>query len=392
MRPSWTSGDPGRVVAAVLQPAQALDHHPLGLLRSDVPDDSAHGRGLYRRREPRPARHAARPGLPQCGAWRPGQARAATGSPGPYVELDRDAWAALGRGHRAAAEPPRRSTGCAGSATSSTSTRWSRSTCRCRGCSACTPRAPADLHRAQEEFLHHAAAAAHAVRDRARRVGGGGQVDDRPGAAADARALAGAPVGRPGHHRRLPAPQRRARAPRPARPQGLAGVLRPAGAAAVRDGHQVGQGRGRGADVLPPRLRRGARRAGGRAAPGHRHRRGPQRAAARPGARRRPHRARDQRLLRLLGVRRRGDRRHPHAGTSTGSCGCGRPRSATRRRTSRATARLTEERGGRAGAPDLGRRQRPEPEAERAADPGRATLVLRKAPDHSVRCVRLRKL
>ena len=36
-------GDAGGVVAAVLQPPQALDHDVLGLLGPDVPDDSAHG-------------------------------------------------------------------------------------------------------------------------------------------------------------------------------------------------------------------------------------------------------------------------------------------------------------------------------------------------------------
>ena len=48
-------------------------------------------------------------------------------------------------------------------------------------------------------------------------------------------------------------------------PQGLPGVLRPQGAAAVRHRHQVRQGRGGGADVLPPRLRRRPRREGRRA-------------------------------------------------------------------------------------------------------------------------------
>ena len=48
-------------------------------------------------------------------------------------------------------------------------------------------------------------------------------------------------------------------------PQGLPGVLRPQGAAAVRHRHQVRQGRGRRADVLPPDLRRHPRRAGRRA-------------------------------------------------------------------------------------------------------------------------------
>ena len=36
--------DPGRVVAAVLEPAQTLDDDVLGLLVADVPHDAAHGR------------------------------------------------------------------------------------------------------------------------------------------------------------------------------------------------------------------------------------------------------------------------------------------------------------------------------------------------------------
>ena len=144
--------DAGRVVAAVLQAPQPLDHDALGLLRADVPDDSAHGATLYRRPAPRPR---PLPGaglgvahLAACGAWL--AEPTSNGESGPYVELDRAAWAALGARHRAAADAPRRSTGSAASATSSTSTRCSRSTCRSRGCSACTPSSVGDLHRAQE--------------------------------------------------------------------------------------------------------------------------------------------------------------------------------------------------------------------------------------------------
>ena len=71
----------------------------------------------------------------------------------PYVELDRTR---LGRARQLDGQPPQRRTrspGCGVSATPSTSTRSSRSTCRCRGCSASTSRAPVDLHRQQEEFL-----------------------------------------------------------------------------------------------------------------------------------------------------------------------------------------------------------------------------------------------
>ena len=58
-------------------------------------------------------------------------------------------------------------------------------------------------------------------------------------------ALAGDPVRRAGHHRRVPAAQRRARAARPAAAQGLPGVLRPARAAALRGRGEVRAGRGR---------------------------------------------------------------------------------------------------------------------------------------------------
>ena len=64
--------------------------------------------------------------------------------------------------------------------------------------------------------------------------------------------------------------------------QGFPRVLRPAGPAAVRRRHQVRQGGGRGTDLLPPGVRRGARRPDRGAAPRHRDHRGPQRAPARP--------------------------------------------------------------------------------------------------------------
>jgi hypothetical protein len=39
--------DPGRVVAAVLQPPQTVDHDVLRPLGPDVADDPAHGGSLY---------------------------------------------------------------------------------------------------------------------------------------------------------------------------------------------------------------------------------------------------------------------------------------------------------------------------------------------------------
>ena len=256
--------DAGGVVAAVLQAAQALDDDVLGLLVTDVAHDSAHGRESMARARPPPSA-GPRP-LQQC---RPCPTPPVGRRPrGVAVRRARPRrWAALARRTRARSRPTR-SAGCAASATPWTCTRSSRSTCRCPGCSACTSPAAGRLHREQEDFLHQAAAAAHAVRHRPGRLGRRRQVDDRPRAPADARPLARAPERRAGHHRRLPAAQRRARAPRPPAPQGLPGVLRPQGAAPLRRRHQVRHGRGRRADLLPPRLRRRARRAGrGEAAP-----------------------------------------------------------------------------------------------------------------------------
>ncbi len=79
-------------------------------------------------------------------------------------------------------------------------------------------------------------------------------------------------------------------------------------------------------------------------------------------------------------------------GTSNGSYGCGRPRSATLRRTSLRYAGLTE----REAVAEANRIWEtvngPNLEQNVAPTRGRATLVLRKAADHSVRFVRLRKL
>ncbi len=91
-------------------------------------------------------------------------------------------------------------------------------------------------------------------------------------------------------------------------------------------------------------------------------------------------------------LRRRPHRAHPGRGTSSGSSGCARPRSATPSPTSPSTPRSA--------------RTRRSPMAERLWDTingpnltqnvlptrSRATLVLRKDQDHSVRYVRLRKL
>ena len=177
-----------------------------------------------------------------------------------------------------------------------------------------------------------------AVRDRHRRLGRGRQVDDRAAAARAARRLARAPAGRAGDHRRLPAPQRRARAARPDGPQGLPRVVRPPGAAAVRDGREVGPRGGRRrrstatwSTTSCPASRSCVRQ------PGHPHRRGPERAAAR--RRPRPTAPAGWRSATSSTSRSTSTPTPPTSatGTSPGSCRCARPRSATRARSSPAT-------------------------------------------------------
>ncbi|CAA9308709.1 MAG: Pantothenate kinase, partial [uncultured Friedmanniella sp.] len=244
---------------------------------------------------------------------------------------------------------------------------------RARGLRAAEP--PADPLRAAHrgaaplvQRVPRALGGPDAVRHRDRRLGRRRQVDHRPAAARAAGGLAGAPPGQPGHHRRLPAAERRARAPRADAPQGLPRVLRPAGAAPLRDGREVGQGGGRGPGLQPPRLRHRPRRAGGRAPARHRHHRGPQRAAAGPRPGRRHHRPGRQRLLRLLRLRRRRPRRRPRLVRAAVPVAArdGLPRPALLLH----PLRRAERGAGRpAGRARLGHDQRPQPRAEHPAHP-----------------------
>ena len=242
MRAAVDDRDAGGVVAAVLQAAQSLDDDVPSLLVPDVAHDSAHGRQ---------SRSGDALGQTQAG---PRVARMSNGShpseSSPYVELDRDAWAALGR---ATEQPltPEEIDRVRGLGDELDLDEVQQVYLPLSRLLSLYVKAAGDLHRTHRGVPAPAAAPAHAVRDRARRLGGGRQVHDRARAAADARPLARAPQRRAGHHRRLPAAQRRAPSPRAAAPQGLPGVLRPQGAAQVRHRHQVGQGRGRGADRTP---------------------------------------------------------------------------------------------------------------------------------------------
>ena len=80
------------------------------------------------------------------------------------------------------------------------------------------------------------------------------------------------------------------------------------------------------------------------------------------------------------------------SGTPSASCGCARPRSATRRRTSRSTPALSHDDAVTEANRIWDEINGPNLPQNIAPTRSRATLVLRKDHDHSVRWVRLRKL
>ena len=139
--------------------------------------------------------------------------------------------------------------------------------------------------------------------------------------------------GRARHDRRLPVPERRARAARADGAQGLPRVLRPSRAAAVRQRGEGGRRRGARAVLLAPRLRHRARRADHGAPARRAHRRGPQRAAA-AAARATGSRSATSSTSRSTSTPARATSR---AGTRSGSSSCSAARSRTRARTSTAT-------------------------------------------------------
>ena len=144
-RAAVDEGDPGGVVAAVLQAAQTLDHDVARLLVADVPHDSAHGR-QSRCCRPRLARAPAsdrQSRVTRMSERRAPRARArrtssSTATPGPRSVVAHRA-AADPRGDRAGPRPRRRAGPRRGAAGLPAAV---------PACSACTSRPPAKLHRA----------------------------------------------------------------------------------------------------------------------------------------------------------------------------------------------------------------------------------------------------
>ena len=215
--PSVDQRDPGGVVAAVLQAPQPLDDDVLRLLLARRSPRFRTWARVYRAAHP--AARTASVGCnnrPHVSPRRVPQRRTRGRRP-RVLAVRRARPRRLGRARARrprARSPPRRSGGCAASATRSTSRRCEQvylplSRLLSLYVESRRPAAPP-----AGGLPAPAAAAAHAVRDRAGRLGRGRQVDHRPRAPADARALARAPQRRAGDHRRLPLPQRRARAPR----------------------------------------------------------------------------------------------------------------------------------------------------------------------------------
>ena len=147
--------------------------------------------------------------------------------PSPYVELDRATWASLAEEIENPLTAGRDRAGCAASATALDLDEVRQVYLPLSRLLSLHVEAAGRLHRKQEEFLH---------RPQPPRtpfvIGVAGSV--AVGKSTTARVLQQMLAHWPahpnvvaGHHRRLPAAQRRARAPRPDAPQGLPRVLRP---------------------------------------------------------------------------------------------------------------------------------------------------------------------
>ena len=209
-------GDARRVVAAVFEAAKAAHEHVEAVALSDVSDDSTHAANstVAASLSARPAavpRATPDTRLARCRIRR-ARRRTSRRSRPSSSSAGRD-WAALAPSmpsaaprdrDRAAARPRRAPRPARGR----------------RGLPAAQPAAQPLRRRHEVAARRHERVPARArrvdaVRDRRRRLGRGRQVDDRAPAAGAARPLGAHAPGRAGHHRRLPLPERRARAARP---------------------------------------------------------------------------------------------------------------------------------------------------------------------------------
>ena len=318
-------------------------------------------------RRPRAPRLAGALALPRD---RPRRVGASGGRDGAAAVRDRD------RADPRARRPARHGRGRA------------RSTCRCRGCCRCTPRPTKRLGADTSAFLGEPDTTTPFV------VGVAGSV--AVGKSTIARLLRelmsrwpDTPARRAGDDRRLPLPERRARAARAHGAQGLPRVVRPARARVVPHRGQERRRRGAGAVLLAHALRHRARRARHRAPAGCRDRRGAQRAAAAARAERR----RGERAVRLLDLRGCRHRRTSRSGSSTASWRCAAGAFATRTRSSTCSPTSPTRRRSQTAHGLLERHQPAEPRWRTCCPTKhRATLVLQKAADHTVERVLLRKL
>ena len=176
MRPPSTRAMPGGVVAAVLQPPQALDHDALRLLVPDIAHDSAHGPESTVRRRPRaprtaPAGHRARRRAPTATMQAmPSSTGRENGSGAPVRRARAGRLGGAGRLHRAAADRRRRSSRLRGLGDELDLDEVQQVYLPLSRLLSMYVESAARLHRRQEEFLRPALAPAHPVRDRAGRA------------------------------------------------------------------------------------------------------------------------------------------------------------------------------------------------------------------------------
>ena len=233
------------VVSAVLEALESAEQHLETLVAADVTHDSTHGL------DSRPAAAGARLGAMSDPGARNGNGE--NGHVSPFLEIDRDDWAALAPTVRA----PLTETEIAelrGLGEPLDLIEVEQVYLPLSRLLAIYAESSQYLHGATSEFLGTETQRTP-VRHRRRRVGRGRQDHGLPAAARAPVAVGGHAPGRAGHDGRVPAAERGAGAPRHPRAQGLPRVLRPPRAAAVRERGEERQVAGERSVLLAPLLR-----------------------------------------------------------------------------------------------------------------------------------------